>query len=411
VISTLAEIQDTDVSLLVLDFHTKNIQSSFNNRILSKVDVMTLYNLTIKNIYIGLTYHVFKILLLININFLNKVTNFIQKSLHRFLNLLIRNNNSYSFNLDINCLITHPNIFNALQSDKYPGSQFLFNKISNKKIFKVCMEETFDQFNGMKEFHNVSNSLEKFCDIFLSTSTFSNNFNVSKNIPEKKILHIGSPRYSKFWCDKIDNHYAKNKIFNKKKYVNILYLPNKLSEGVPKCTLLDLDKQNQVIMKLLESNKNIKVYVKTHPKVSMNFYKKLFLKKHNNNNVEFLPSVEDTSLYLQNSDIIIAPGTSYIPHCLWAGKPVILLDEWCTKQGYTFIYENLCHGINQFNNLIGQLMKKEFLQDKEKFRKLELLFECGFSSGSYEQFLENKIKSILDTVDTKNINVLKYPKN
>ena len=80
VISILAEIEDTNVSVLLLDFHTKNIQSSFNNTILSKVDVITLYSIAIKNIYIGLTYYLYKTLLLININFLNKATNFIKKT-------------------------------------------------------------------------------------------------------------------------------------------------------------------------------------------------------------------------------------------------------------------------------------------------------------------------------------------
>ena len=195
VISILAEIEDTNVSVLLLDFHTKNIQSSFNNTILSKVDVITLYSLAIKNIYIGLTYYLYKTLLLININFLNKATNFIKKSLHRFLDFLIRNNNRFSFDLDINCLITQSSIYNGLQLDRYPGSQFLFNKISSKKILKVCIRETFNQFNENKEFQSVSNEIVKFCDIFLSTSTSKNKLNISKKIPEKKILHIGSPRY------------------------------------------------------------------------------------------------------------------------------------------------------------------------------------------------------------------------
>ena len=113
-------------------------------------------------------------------------------------------------------------------------------------------------------------------------------------------------------------------------------------------------------MKLLELNKNIKLFIKTHPKVSMIYYRKFFTKNNNSNNVKFLPSSDDTSLFLQRSDIIITPGTSFIPHCLWAGKPVILLDEWYIKQGYSFTYENLCNGINEFDYLVDKLIKREF---------------------------------------------------
>jgi|SaaInlStandDraft_4_1057021.scaffolds.fasta_scaffold02821_2 hypothetical protein len=399
-ISILSEMDNTNVSLLLLDFQTKKIQSSFNNSILSKVDVITLYSLTKKNIYIALTYYVYNILMLININFLSRATNFIQKKINRVLWLFIKNNNKYSLSLDIDCLITTPNIYSALQLDKYPGSQFLFNKISSKKILKVCMAETFDQFNEMKEFEDVSNRLEKFCDMFISTSAFNNNLNVSKKITVKKILHIGSPRYSKFWCDKINNHYANKNFAMSRKNINILYLPNKLCNALPKSTLFDLDKQHLVILKLLELKKNIRVYVKTHPKVSILYYQKLF-KKQNNNNVVFLPGGEDTSFYLQKSDIVITPGTSYIPHCLWAEKPVVLLDEWCTKQGYTFIYENLCYDIHEVDNLIDKFMNKELLQDKEKFRELSSSFECGVQSDLYNHFLQNKIRLLKDAIETK----------
>ena len=214
-------------------------------------------------------------------------------------------------------------------------------------------------------------------------------------------MHIGSPRYSKFWCTKIDTHYAKNNFELDKKNINILYLPNKLSDGMPESTLLDLNKQNQVILKILELNKKIKIQIKTHPKSSLTFYKKLFKKQNNYkfNNVVFLPSNEDTSLYLQNADIVIAPGTSYIPHCLWAEKLVILLDEWCTQQGYTFIYEDLCYGIDDLNNLIEKLIKKELLQDKEISRKLSSSFECGIKSDLYFNFLQNKVKLLVEKLE------------
>ena len=45
------------------------------------------------------------------------------------------------------------------------------------------------------------------------------------------------------------------------------------------------------------------------------------------------------------------------------------------------------------------------------FNKLNILFECGVSSELYEQFLENKIRLILDAAYTKNINTLKCHKN
>ena len=308
-------------------------------------------------------------------------------------------------------MITQSSIYNGLQLDRYPGSQFLFNKISSKKILKVCIRETFNQFNENKEFQSVSNEIVKFCDIFLSTSTSKNKLNISKKIPEKKILHIGSPRYSKFWCNKIDNHYANRKYVKSKKNINILYLPNKVSNGKAKCTLLDIDEQNQVVMKLLELNKNIKLFIKTHPKVSMIYYRKFFTKNNNSNNVKFLPSSDDTSLFLQRSDIIITPGTSFIPHCLWAGKPVILLDEWYIKQGYSFTYENLCNGINEFDYLVDKLIKREFLPDKEIFRKLASSFECGVSSESYKKFLQDKLRLILNAADTKNINAIKRQGN
>ena len=118
-------------------------------------------------------------------------------------------------------MITQSSIYNGLQLDRYPGSQFLFNKISSKKILKVCIRETFNQFNENKEFQSVSNEIVKFCDIFLSTSTSKINL-ISQKIPEKKILHIGSPRYSKFWCNKIDNHYANRKYVKSKKYKHII---------------------------------------------------------------------------------------------------------------------------------------------------------------------------------------------
>ena len=119
-ISIINDFENIDVSVLVLDFHTKKIQSSFNNTILSKVDVRTLYSLTKKNFYIAMTYNIYKLLMLVNVNFLNKEISFIQNFFYRVLCFFIKNNNKFALDLNFNCFITHPNIYNAMQFDKYP---------------------------------------------------------------------------------------------------------------------------------------------------------------------------------------------------------------------------------------------------------------------------------------------------
>ena len=56
----------------------------------------------------------------------------------------------------------------------------------------------------------------------------------------------------------------------------------------------------------------------------------------------------------------------------------------------------------EYSDSIGK-----FLPDKEIFRKLALSFECGVSSESYKKFLEDKLRLVLNAVDTKNINAIK----
>jgi len=103
---------------------------------------------------------------------------------------------------------------------------------------------------------------------------------------------------------------------------------------------------------------------------------------------------------------MLTPGTALVPHFLWSDKPSVLLGECYAKQGYTFIYKDLCFSEIDINRVIVMIRSQNTLKDKKIFNKLNKLFECGVSSELYEQFLEDKIKLIMDASKTNNINTL-----
>ena len=377
IISFLVKNKNNKVSTLILDIHIDSISSPFNDTILSKTNIFTIYNLVKSTIFIDLLYYLYCFLLNIKkiFNTSTKV-NSLMLSLKRKITSLIRIQDNASISFDSHSIISSPAIYRSILFSNYQAYSSIKNSIYNDTNFKICMHETFNQFNEYELYSGNDEEVNRVCDLFISHGESSQGLGVSSLIPKEKIINIGSPRFSKFWCKKIDDFYINEQFIDNDGYINILYLPMKTSLGRPESSVEDLKVHNNIVINLLERYDDIKVFIKTHPKADVSNYRNFFQKTNidNNNRIYFLPNKFDSSSFVNSIDMMLTPGTALVPHFLWSDKPSVLLGECYAKQGYTFIYKDLCFSEIDINRVIVMIRSQNTLKDKKIFNKLNKIY-------------------------------------
>ena len=294
-------------------------------------------------------------------------------------------------------LVLSESIHEGLNDNRWnlgPIGDFFKNLLDDSSVKKIIFPETFDQWNEKPEFFLANERTVRASDFFLSRGEQGK---VNSIIPSAKTINLGVPRYSKFWCDQLAEFFLlnKSKLYSPKG-LKVLYVPIKISPGLPASTAEDIEAHDRSVFELLDRHEGLQVWVKPHPRLRGAGYEKEKISRFTSylERVEVIDHLTDTSELASQADIIISPGSSFIPHCLWLGKPVILLDEWAKRGGYSFTFSKFCYSINDIDEIIdGVISKVNFLTSGKK-KEMEDFFQLGLSSEDYNENLE-KIASQL----------------
>ena len=260
--------------------------------------------------------------------------------------------------------------------------------INNNKIKKVVFPETFNQWNEVVEFNNVSSTMIDQSTFFLSRGQQKKRW---ARIPKRKYVDIGVPRYSKYWV-KILNNVNPSIKFDTDGFLRILYLPNKKSPVFPKVEKW-IEKMNREVFGLLETYPDIYLIVKPHPRTWSDY---LNVKRFTRyiERVRSFNRNTDTASLASACDIIITHGTSFVGHALWIEKPVVLLDEWANAYNKSFIYKNFCYSLNELPLLFDSIHCKKSINKKHSQKDLEEFFQCGKSDVEYKKCLSSQLDFI-----------------
>lgn len=331
------------------------------------------------------------------------IFNKIRKKILSFCDLLCRK--KFNINCDAPALLVlSESNFNGFKNDDWKIgslSEYFNSLIENPAVFKIIFPETFDQFNERLEFSGVTDRIAQKSKFFLSRGEKGK---VNSIVPNTKTINIGSPRYSKFWCDSISQIFStQSRINSSTAGLNVLYVPIKHSNGPPASTAEDIDIQDRYVFELLDKHQNIQIWVKPHPKTYGIGYEKnkLFDYTKYAERISVFDNSIDTSELAYHSDIIISPGSSFIPHCIWLGKPVILLDEWAKRSGYSFTFENLCFSIKDIDRILEDVILKKSFLTSEKQKEMQSFFQLGMDCHKYEEYLSLTMNKLGNTIFNK----------
>lgn len=307
---------------------------------------------------------------------------------------------------NINCdapalLVLSESNFKGLKNDDWKIgslSEYFNTLIENPAVYKIIFPETFDQWNEKPEFFLANERIVKMSDFFLSRGEQTK---LNSIVPSAKTINIGAPRYSKFWCDQLAEFFlsSKSELYSSKG-LKVLYVPIKISPGLPASTAEDIEAQDRLVFELLDRHEGLQVWVKPHPKTYGIGYEKnkLFDYTKHVERISVFDNSTDTSELAYHSDIIISPGSSFIPHCIWLDKPVILLDEWAKRSGYSFTFENLCFSIKDIDHILGEVALNKSFLTTQKQKEMQSFFQLGMDCRQYEEFLSSTMNKLGKTV-------------
>jgi hypothetical protein len=286
-------------------------------------------------------------------------------------------------------LVLSESIHEGLNDNRWnlgPIGDFFKNLLEDSSVTKIIFPETFDQWNEKPEFFHTNERMLKMSDFFLSRGEQGK---VNSIVPIAKTINLGAPRYSKFWCDQLAEFFlsSKSELYSSKG-LKVLYVPIKISPGLPASTAEDIASHDRSVFELLDRYEGLQVWVKPHPRLRGAGYEKEKISKltSSSDRIKVIDHLTDTSELASHADIIISPGSSFIPHCLWLGKPVILLDEWAKRGGYSFTFQSLCFPIEEVDGLLEQVLTGKTSLSVEKEKKMRSFFQLGMDCCKYEEF-------------------------
>jgi hypothetical protein len=287
-------------------------------------------------------------------------------------------------------LVLSESIHEGLNDNRWnlgPIGDFFKKLLDDSSIKKIIFPETFDQWNEKLEFLLANERTVRTSDFFLSRGEQGK---VNSIVPSAKTINLGAPRYSKFWCDQLAEFFlsSKSELYSSKG-LKVLYVPIKISPGLPASTAEDIEAHDRSVFELLDRHEGLQVWVKPHPRLRGAGYEKKKISRFTSSleRVQVIDHLTDTSELASHADIIISPGSSFIPHCLWLGKPVILLDEWAKCGGYSFTFQNLCFPIEAVDDVVEEVLSGATSLSSDKENEMQSFFQLGMDCRKYEEFL------------------------
>ena len=285
--------------------------------------------------------------------------------------------------------ILSPGIMSSFKTHTVPVFAGLISAHSGLYRKIVFFPETFDQFINRKEFSDLPNlSSWNQTRLVLSRGDISSRIELVESIP---VLDIGSPRYSKYWCERIHSFSSSSRRFSSHNSI-VLYLPIKASPPEP-WMVEEVERLDKELFSLLNLYDNIQIVIKPHPR-TVDAYKNVSRFTDHLDRVTVVPENVDTASISASCSLCISGGTSFIPHLLWLNIPVVLSAGWAERQDLVFLYDKCCFKWNDLPKLIEILQKKTNIPRKCSHRQLNQWFECGIPSDDYQRYLEQKILKI-----------------
>jgi hypothetical protein len=211
-----------------------------------------------------------------------------------------------------------------------------------------------------------------------------------------QIFEIGSPRYSEAWCSEMNSFYGTVNHLKTEDFLEVLYLPIKLS---PKENWLQLliDKMDEQIFGLISQYPFVRVTISPHPR-SSGVYDNASKKVSDPKRLVVREVDVDTCQLAMRADICMTGGTSFIPHLLWAGKPVVLNSEWTIPLKQSFEYEKLCFDWSEMTRVIDlyRARKLSWQLSTESRAWLEKFLQAGNDSDRYQKKLTAELTSLVN---------------
>ena len=289
-------------------------------------------------------------------------------------------------------LVLSESIHEGLNDNRWnlgPIGDFFKKLLEDSSVKKFIFPDTFDQWNEKPEFFLANENTVRTSDFFLSRGEQGK---VNSIVPSAKTVNLGAPRYSKFWCDQLSEFFSlsKSELYSSKG-PKVLYVPIKISPGLPASTAADIEAHDRSVFELLDRHERLQVWIKPHPRLRGAGYEKEKISRFTSSleRVQVIDHLTDTSELASHADIIVSPGSSFIPHCLWLGKPVILLDEWAKRGGYSFTFQNLCFPIEDIDAVVEEVSTGSSSLSLDKEKEMQSFFQLGLDCRKYEEFLDS----------------------
>ena len=249
----------------------------------------------------------------------------------------------------------------------------------------VLLPETYQQFNSKDKETFFNRDMDNIASDRFYAKLICKSDQTDKNFPNQSqsSIEIGWPRYSKAWCEKIDNFYGNQESIGGSK--KILFLPIKASpDGI--WIREHIQKHIKFAINYAEKER-YDLLIKRHPRcnVPKSFWKETI------KNIRLSMSL-DTIECIIESDVIYSPGSSLLAHVLWSDKLIILDDAWVDKDKQKFIYKEYCHTLDDKSNVIAP--KKKSRDAKTIFLQNE--FQLALDDVSFDARLKNELAELIN---------------
>ena len=385
---------DLKIEIVSLNFGSAYIDTPFYQKTLGDIKITPVFEYigiplyrTILKLFSDILSYQFKKRSMQKNNF---VDNFLMRLFEYMVRVIVKSMPRGTANNRLNEIdywIVSPGIINTFIEDSissYAGLIEWNDKLYQKVVF---FPETFDQFTELPEYFDLPRLPNwKLANKLMSRGDKDKRIRVNSNT---KIVDLGSPRYSYYWCKKINDYYGTYKDSKDSKVINVLYLPIKLSprEQWLADEIVRLDRE---MFSILNSYSNVRILVKPHPRTKNNYADVSKYTAHSDR-VEVYEGQFDTAELARRSDICVTGGTSFIPHLLWLGIPVILTDDWAKRLGHTFLLEKHCYKWDDISILLNSVVNDVKIENRVTKKQLNNLFECGVDSNNYADFLDQQL--------------------
>ena len=256
----------------------------------------------------------------------------------------------------------------------------------------ILCTETVDAFHEIQEYAGLTPALDDAAFRLLSRDPGGN---LCGQASRDKTVAVGAPRYSRAWVERLhalaSGPLAHHRPPAAADSPALLYLPTKYAKAYHD---VDLKSMDRFVLDLLVHHPRWRLIIKPHPK-TLGTYRKIRQETEHGDRITVFERDIDTALLVAATQAVITPGTSFVPHALWAGRPVVLLDGWAGPYGLSYIFSGLCHGPGEVHTLLDAILDGATPAKLGAVATLERLFQLGLDGPAYARHLEERMAELV----------------